>query len=106
MGRWVRVANLSEVPPGQAKQVEVEGRVLALFNVEGNLYAIDNACTHVGGPLSEGTVEGDEVECPWHGARFSLKDGSAKSPPAEEGVSTYRVRVSGSDIEVELQSST
>ena len=78
------------------------GRRLALFNVDGTFYAIDDTCTHSGGPLSEGDVEGTEVSCPWHGACFSLTDGRVLSPPADEGVTAYRVVVEGEDVKVEL----
>lgn len=104
MGRFVKVAQVSEVPPGGARQVEVEGKSIALFNLAGTFYAIDNACTHVGGPLAEGTVEAEEVECPWHGARFNVKTGRALSPPAQGDVTAYRVRVNGSDVEIEVES--
>lgn len=102
MGNFVKVAAVTEVAPGGAKLVEVEGHTLALFNVGGTFYAIDNTCTHVGGPLAEGTVEGEEVECPWHGARFSVKTGKVLNPPAGSDVKAYPVRVSGSDVEIEI----
>jgi len=102
MPEFIKVASASEVPPGQGKCVEAGGRQIALFNVGGTFYAIDNECTHAGGPLAEGMVQGDEVECPWHGAHFSVKTGAALTPPAAEGVAAYKVRVSGADVEVEL----
>ena len=61
-----------------------------------------NTCTHRGGPLCEGTIEGDEVECPWHGAHFSIKTGDVKAPPAMDNVVHYPVQVSGDDIEIEI----
>jgi len=102
MGKFVKVATTGEIPPGQSKQVETEGRQIALFNLGGTFYAIDNTCSHVGGPLAEGLLEGEEVECPWHGARFNVKTGAALTPPAGAEVASYKVRVSGSDIEVEV----
>ncbi len=102
MGKFVNVATVSEIAPGGAKQVEVEGHTLAIYNVGGTFYAIDNTCTHVGGPLAEGTVEGEEVECPWHGARFSIKTGKVVSPPAGSDVQSYPVRVNGPNVEVEI----
>ena len=102
MSRFVKVASLADVPPGSTKLIEVEGKEIALFNANGVLFALDNICTHAGGPLAEGTVEGREVECPWHGARFDLKSGASSSPLAPDGVQPYPVRVSGSDIELEL----
>ena len=75
--------------------------MIALFNVDGTYYAIDDECPHSGGPLSEGDVDGCEVECPWHGASFNLKDGSVQCPPADDGVKAYRVEVDGDDIRIE-----
>ena len=102
MGEYVKVATVSDLPPGQGKIVGVQGREIALFNLSGSFYAIDNTCTHAGGPLGEGMLEGEEVECPWHGARFNVKTGGAMNPPAAEGVTAYQVRVNGSDIEIEI----
>ncbi|GIW42325.1 MAG: (2Fe-2S)-binding protein [Candidatus Binatia bacterium] len=104
MGRWVKVASADELPPGTAKAVEVEGRTIALFHVEGTFFAIDDACPHQGGPLSEGEVQGTEVTCPWHAANFDLRTGEVLSGPAREGVRAYATRVVGSDVEVELES--
>lgn len=102
MGKFVKVGTVSELSDGQGKAVEVEGHVIALFKIGGGFYAIDNACSHVGGPLAEGTVEGEQVECSWHGAQFNIKTGAALTPPAGGDVASYPVRVSGSDIEVEV----
>ena len=102
MGKFVKVASVKDVGPGQAISAEAEGLQIGVFNVDGTYYAIDNTCTHAGGPLSEGFIEGGQVECPWHGARFDIKNGQALSAPAMEGVKTYPVRVNGPDIEVEL----
>lgn len=102
MPKWVKIAAVSEVPPGKGKLVEAEGLPIGLFNVGGTFYAIDNACTHVGGSLGEGSLEGDQVECPWHGARFDVKTGKVLSAPAVEDVATYKVRVTGSDVEIEV----
>ena len=102
MGEFVKVAETSEIDDRCAKCVEVGDKVLAVFNLGGEFYAIDDACPHEEGPLSEGYVEGDEIECPWHAARFSIKTGEVTGPPAYEGVATYRVRVTGDDVEVEV----
>ncbi len=82
--------------------IEVEGKELALFNLGGEFYAIDNTCTHAGGPLSEGLIENDEVECPWHGATFNIKTGKVLCPPAAAHVSSYNVRVMNEDVEIEV----
>ncbi len=102
MGQLIKVAETNEVPPGTAKAVDVEGRVVALFNIDGTYYAIDDTCTHRGGPLSEGQVEGTTVTCPWHGATYDVTTGNVLGPPAPEGVVSYKVQVDGNDIKVEL----
>ncbi len=102
MGQLIKVAETKEVPPGTAKAVEAEGRKIALFNSGGAYYAIDDTCTHRGGPLSEGELEGTVVTCPWHGATYDITTGNVLGPPAPEGVAHYNVQVDGNDIKVEL----
>jgi 3-phenylpropionate/trans-cinnamate dioxygenase ferredoxin component len=102
VGRFVKAARRSELPENDGTYVEVEGNRIALFNLDGEIYAIDNACTHVGGPLSLGRVKDDEVECPWHGSRFHIKTGEVRTFPAKEDVATYQVRITGDDVEVEI----
>jgi len=102
MAGFVKVAKTDEISPGHGKLVEAGGKKIALFNVEGAFYAIDDTCTHVGGPLSEGSLDGKEVTCPWHGAIYDVTSGKVLSPPAPQGVARYDVRVEGSDIEVEV----
>ena len=102
MGEYVKVARAGEIETNHSKLVEVQGRKIALFNVGGKFHAVDNACTHRGGPLSEGKLEGDKVICPWHGAKFNVSSGEALSPPAVQGVGSYKVRVNGPDVELEL----
>jgi len=102
MADFVKVAKTDEIVPGQGKMVEVSGKKIALFNVEGSIYAIDDTCTHRGGPLSEGSLDGKEVTCPWHGATYDVTTGDALGPPAPKGVARYNVRVEGSSIEVEI----
>lgn len=99
---FVKVLSLSDLPPGSANAVEVQGKEIGLFNVDGTVYALDNQCPHAEGPLAEGTVREGQVECPWHGACFDLKSGASTSPLAPDGVKAYPVRVSGSDIEIDL----
>ncbi len=102
MGEFVKVAGAGEIAPGAGKAVDVGGRRIALFNIDGTFHAIDDTCTHRGGPLSEGTVVGAEVTCPWHGAVFDVTSGAVLGAPAPRDVACYDVRVTGEDIEVEL----
>ena len=102
MPAFVKVAKSDEIAPGQGKMVEVDGKKIALLNVDGAFYAIDDTCTHRGGPLSEGELNGNQVTCPWHGAVFDVTTGGVLRPPAPRGVSRYNVRVEGEDIEVEI----
>jgi nitrite reductase/ring-hydroxylating ferredoxin subunit len=102
MPDFVRAARVEEIPPGTARLIEVSGKEIALFNVAGTFHAIDNTCTHVGGPLCEGEIDGAEVTCPWHGAVFDVTSGQVLGPPAAESVARYNVRVEGSDIEIEI----
>jgi len=102
MARYARAASVGEVGEGQGKLVEVMGKKIALFHVGDNFYAIDDTCTHRGGPLSEGEVEGDEVTCPWHGAIYNVTTGAVVGGPAPHGVTSYPVRVNGADVEVEV----
>ncbi len=102
MAGWTTVGNTQELGPGESKAVTVEGKRIALFNVEGTYHAIDDACPHRGGPLSEGEIEGSVVICPWHTARFDVTTGQVLSPPASRGVACYKVAVEGSQIRLEL----
>ncbi|MFQ5912940.1 MAG: Rieske (2Fe-2S) protein [Nitrospinota bacterium] len=102
MGEFVKAAETSELSENSCKLVEVGDKKIALFRTEDGYCAIDDTCTHKGGPLSEGELEGNEVTCPWHGAAFDIKTGAALSPPASTGVTSYNVRVSGEDIEIEV----
>ena len=102
MPEFVKVATTDEIPPGQAKLVEAGGKEIALFNIAGAFHAIDNNCTHVGGPLCEGEIDGTEVTCPWHGATFDVTTGAVLGPPAGAPVSRYNIRIEGSDIAVEI----
>ena len=102
MADFVKIAKTSDIAPGEARAAEVGGKIIALFNVDGKFYAIDDTCTHRGGPLSEGMLMGEEVTCPWHGAIFDVTSGTVLGAPAPRDVTRYAVRVVGEDIEVEL----
>jgi len=102
MGQLREVARAADVPSGTGQCIEVEGRKIALFNIDGRFYAVDETCTHRGGPLSQGDVEGRQVTCPWHGARFDLETGNVLGPPAPRPVGAYRVIVEGDRVKLEL----
>jgi nitrite reductase (NADH) small subunit len=102
VAEWLKVAKTSDIAPGEGKLVDVGARRIAIFNIEGTYHAIDDTCTHRGGPLSEGMVVGTEVTCPWHGAVFDVTTGSVLGPPAPQDVARYPVRIEGDDIELEL----
>ena len=98
---FVKVATTGEIPPGRCKGVEVDGRPIAVINVDGTYYATDDTCTHRGALLSEGDVEGKEIICPLHGAVFNATNGEVVEPPATEPLTCYNVRASGTEIFVE-----
>lgn len=100
--RFVRVGRTGEVPDGRPEVFDVEDRKIAVYRLDGEYYAIDDLCTHDGGPLAEGEVDGDVVTCPRHGARFNIRTGAALSFPAITPVDTYPVRVEGEDLLVGL----
>ena len=102
MGKFVRTAKIGEIEPGKAMRVEIEGERIALFNVDGSYYAISDVCTHEEASLSEGSLQGEIVSCPRHGARFNVRTGQVLSLPAILPIATYPVRVEGSDILISL----
>ena len=103
MSEFVKVATCSELPVGGKKLIELGDRAIALFNVDGKFYAIDDVCTHDGGPLAEGELNGCEIQCPRHGARFDVRTGKALCFPAFEPVATHTVDVRGDDVFVALR---
>jgi nitrite reductase (NADH) small subunit len=102
MSKLIKVAETKDVSPGTGKVVQAGGRSIALFNVAGIFHAIDNTCSHEGGPLGEGEISGDVVTCPWHNAEFNVKTGEALGPPAYEGVQRFPVKIQGNDVLVEV----
>jgi len=102
MSEFVKVAQLSEIPLGQSKLIEVDAVRVALFNLEGEIHAIEDVCTHDGGPLVEGeVVDGCQVVCPRHGARFDIRTGAALSFPAFQATNTYSVRIENDEVWIE-----
>ena len=100
MSEWVTVAKVGELAPGSHRVVDVDGASVAVFNVGGEYYAIEDVCTHDGGQLTGGVVEGDQVVCPRHGARFCIRTGEVMAPPAYEPVAKFPVRVENGEVQV------
>jgi 3-phenylpropionate/trans-cinnamate dioxygenase ferredoxin subunit len=103
MTDWVTVAKASEIPPERVRVFTVGDHDVAVCNVGGAFYAIDDLCTHDGGALDQGELEGDEIECPRHGARFDVRTGRATQLPAFEPVETHEVRVEGDDVQIGVE---
>ena len=96
------VAKTADVPAGTGKLFEVDGHKVALFNLSGEFYAIDDICTHEEASLCDGPVDGETVECPWHGALFNIKTGAVLTMPAVTPVKTYAVKVDGDRVTVDV----
>jgi 3-phenylpropionate/trans-cinnamate dioxygenase ferredoxin subunit len=101
---FVRAASLDEVPEGESLGVEVAGRRVCLVRVEGEVYALEDRCSHREFPLAGGEVDpvGCTITCEWHGAEFDLRTGQPQCPPATRAVPVYAVRVEGDEVWVEL----
>ena len=100
MSDWVTVCAVDELTPGTHRVVDVDGAQVAVFNIEGQFYAIEDVCTHDGGILTGGPIEGDEIVCPRHGARFCIRTGAALTPPAFEATASFPVRVEQGALQV------
>lgn len=103
MSTWLDVANVDEFPPGTRRLVDMDGTAVAVFNLGGQYFAIRDICPHDGGELANGKLEGEEIVCPRHGARFSVRTGAVLGPPAYEDVPTYPVRVVQGMVQVESE---
>ncbi len=101
-GDWVKVADLSECPPGTLLDVEAGRESIVLANIDGDLYALENRCSHQDLPLSDGELDGDRLECLYHGARFDVCTGKAVGLPAIKPVETYDVQMRGQDVYVRI----
>jgi nitrite reductase (NADH) small subunit len=101
MPNWVRVASLRDCPAGEGRELVVGGRIIALFNVDGCLHALDGVCPHQGGPLGKGQLQGCVVTCPWHGWQFDVRTGQHQVNRALRHA-TFPARVDGDDIYVDL----
>ena len=102
MGVLSKVATLQDILPGKAIAVTVGTKRIAIFNVEGKFFAVDDTCTHAGGSLCEGDVAGTVVTCPWHGATFNITSGEPLDDMASEPLQSYKVVVDGQDIKIEV----
>lgn len=98
MKNWLRVCATGDVLPGEFKLVEHHGKSIALFNVEGKYYALDDVCTHDGSELTGGEIDGYEVECPRHGARFDIRTGEALCAPAYEPTAVYPTKAENGEV--------
>lgn len=93
MSKWVQVCTTSELLPGEYRLIDAEGMPIAVFNIDGEFYAIEDVCTHDGGELAGGDLHGYEIECPRHGARFDVRTGAVTCPPAYEPTAKFPVKV-------------
>ena len=101
MADFVKVGALKDLPPGTAKAVEIGGKAIALYNVDGNVFATTNVCPHRGGPLGEGELEAEVVTCPWHGFQYNVKTGTCLTNPAIN-LDRHAVKLEGDSILVEV----
>jgi len=103
MSEFIKVANTSDLPAGRAVVIEVEGRTIALFNVKGEFFALDNICIHRGGPVGEGFVDQNNltVQCPWHGWIYSLATGASPTDSMAR-IEKFEVRVEGEEVQIAL----
>ena len=99
---WVAAVKRAKLTAGEVIGVEIGGKSIALYDCDGAVYATDNICTHAYACLSDGWLDGTEIECPLHAARFDVKSGKALSPPATEDLQAFPVRIVGDEIQVKL----
>ncbi len=102
MTDFVKVAELDDLDDGELMAVEADGEPVCLAKVDGTVYAFTGTCTHIGGPLDEGELEGVVLTCPWHGAQYDVRTGKVLRGPARQDIQTYAVRVEAHSILVSL----
>lgn len=100
MSDWISVAREADFKPGTREIIDVDGTHIVVFNHEGKYYAIEDVCTHDGGNLTGGEMEGDQIICPRHGARFCIRTGAALTAPAYEPTATFPVRIENGEVQV------
>jgi len=103
MARFVRVCGTADVPEGMVGYAEVDGLRLAICRQDGEFYALDDICTHDGGPLDQGSLQGFNIECPRHGAKFDIRTGRVTALPAIIPIGTYEVKIEGDDVLVDVE---
>jgi len=101
MAEFVVVASTEEIPPGTRKLIDFEEVTVAVINIAGHFYCIEDVCSHDDGPVAEGDIEGFAIECPRHGAKFDIRDGGVLAMPAVKPIPTYQVKVEGGQVLVE-----
>ena len=99
---FITAANISEIPIGQVKPVQLQGKLLLVCHTAEGFYAIDDTCTHDDGPLGDGWLDGNAIECPRHGARFDVATGKVLCLPAAVPINAYRVKVEGDEVKVNV----
>ncbi|RMG59069.1 MAG: non-heme iron oxygenase ferredoxin subunit [Gammaproteobacteria bacterium] len=102
MSEWIDVAAADDLPPGSRKVVSTEAGDIAVFNLDGELYAIEDVCTHDGGELASGELDGDQIICPRHGARFCVRNGKCLTPPAYEDIEAFPVRIENGIVQIDI----
>ena len=100
---WARAANRKDLADGEVLGVVIGGREIALYDLDGELHATDDICTHAYARLSDGWLDRGEIECPLHAGRFDVKTGKATAPPCTDDIRTYPVRVQGEEIQIKLE---
>ena len=104
MAEWIDVCSEADLPVGGRKIVKTDIGDIAVFNLNGDLYAIADICTHDGGELASGECDGDEIICPRHGARFCIRNGKSLTPPAYEDIETFPVLIKAGMVQVDIDS--
>ena len=102
MANFIKVAKLDEIDVGELLPLEVDGELICLANVDGEIYAFTDNCTHISGPLNEGELDGEVLTCPWHGAQFNITTGKVLRGPARQDIATYAVKVEDNAVFVSL----
>jgi 3-phenylpropionate/trans-cinnamate dioxygenase ferredoxin component len=102
MAEWIDVAKVDELTPGNRKIIMTDVAEIAVFNLDGEFFAIEDVCTHDGGELASGVCDGDQIICPRHGARFCIRSGKVLTPPAYEDVETFPVRIDQDVVQIDI----